>query len=181
MRYPTRKALEAELAALTIAHPGSTIATLVAAIARDRAGTVGADGYATRTPGAGDPGGGSRGSSSTETAALARVNAKTERDLVHENLEQALGYLDQALGSIRAFQHRVSNLVDIMGPPKPPMCEVLVGTDSIHFSDVGGRLHRKHHLSQPAYDFVLTRDRLPDEAEREEYRRYGTWIRRVRT
>jgi hypothetical protein len=78
------------------------------------------------------------------------------------------------------MQHRVANLVDLMGVPQPIRCEVLLTADAAHYSDVGGRLHRPHHLSEPAYDFVRSRGRIPSEAEREEYRRYGTWQRRVR-
>lgn len=176
MTHPTTAQLDALLDQIRITDRRSLTATLHAAIERDRiGGTNTPDGYPTSSNG------GRRGNNplTSVEAAAARL-ARPERDPLNENLTQALGYLHQAVASINALQHRVANLVQLMGVPQPIRCEVLLDADADHYGDVGGRLHRPHHLSRAAYDFVVSRGRLPSEAEREEYRRYGTWQRRMR-
>lgn len=195
MRYPTRKALEAELAAVCITHPSSTLTLLVAAIERARVGGPNeVDGYPASTMGSGSSSTDPERLTSVETAASRLLIAsghhadergarapRTDPDPLESLLQRSLRSLSAIGDAITAHERDVRALREFMGVdgPKVRRCEITLD-EAYKFSDVGGRLHRKYELCRPCYDFVLREGRIPTEAEAEEYRRTGMFIRRVR-
>lgn len=184
MKLPTDPQLDQLLDELRLTDKRTLRAVIAAGLARDRsAGTTAIDGYPASTRG------GRRSTSDpmrltpVEAAALAAAEGRVGHDIVRAMLEQCIGYAEQMRASKRALEQKVHDLAQVMGilgEPPPPTCEILVGEPADRTSDFGGLLTRPYRVCRPVVDFVYTRERLPTETEREEYRRYGVWQRRIR-
>lgn len=184
MKLPTDPQLDTLLDELRLTDKRTLRAVLLAALTRDRAGgPVVIDGYPASTLG------GARGSAdpmrltSVEAAALTDPDSAAGDDPIHTTLRRCLSIAERMRDSRHDLERAVHDLAQIMGilgNPPPPTCEILVGEPVDRTSDFGGLLPRPYRVCRPVVDFVYTRERLPTETEREEYRRYGVWQRRVR-
>lgn len=109
-------------------------------------------------------GGGGRGGAeltSVESAAAARLAGRGERDLVADHVEQLVGYLDQAIASLKAAAYRgnaVAALADA-APDTSRGCAWHADAGTMWIGDltygtVGGRLAAAVDLCDACYGFA---------------------------
>lgn len=165
---------------------------MLAALERDRTGTVTPDGYPSVTGG-----GGSRwnGSSSTERAAVALADGDTGRDWHHELLERATTALNSAVTNLNTLRAALDSLDDLTSdaPPAPRTCQHCTAhlpkshARVVHRrGTVGDRLTVALDLCEPCYLFVWRSTRpgsqaglLPDGDQIRHHDETGKWRVRV--
>lgn len=154
---------------------------LLEALHRDRSGVDTADGYSRGTLGGGT---GSGELTSVEGAASSRIAGRT--DELHDHLERAANFLEEAALNVGAFTNRLALIETIVGtPPKTArVCEShhrVKGdtTEPEIYGTVGGRLTKNLDLCRACWDFVRAHDRIPTDEEINEHSLRGKF--RVRS
>jgi hypothetical protein len=162
-------------------------ARLLAAVRRDRSGSVVPDGYPTTTGGAGAPNG---SDSSTERAALTLVD-RPPRDRHHELTALAVTSIEDAiLGLNRAVAalNSIDDLTKTTGPPEHTCghCTDKRGQGNnrpaAHRGTVGDRLERALDLCEACWGFVrqsanpnTRQGQLPTDTQIRDHEDRGRW------
>jgi len=152
---------------------------LVAAIYRERAGSLTPDGYGR---GNGYEPRGSETSDRTAAAAVALVDghdrlADAHRRHTFRAIDDLEAMLD-ALGRLEGHLTQVSRLVTPDEDQVPPCLPCAAGGavhPATHLGDVGGRLPRPVRLCAAAYEFVRRTGRIPLPEEAAGHARSGRW------
>jgi hypothetical protein len=157
---------------------------LKAALEADKRGGVARpDGYPTSTaPGSG---GGSE-LTSVEAAAEFLCFSKREADEHRALLEQAVGYAQQLLFSMRAMRRhldgiaRLTNPTDLNPPKSCEWCkEAGITRDWDHRTNLDGLLPRETHLCGAHYNYAYKRGEKPSAEQTQHHDKTGTWRVRV--
>jgi len=154
---------------------------LVAALYRERAGTLVPDGYGRGNgfqPRASGPG------DRTAAAAVALAGAEDHLHLADAHRKhtfRAVSDLEAALDAVARLHGHLAQIAKLVTPDEaqaPPCLPCAAGGANhaaTHLGDVGGRLPRPVRLCEAAYEFVRRTGRIPLPEEAAAYARSGRW------
>jgi len=178
---PTRGQLARWFAALRRTDWYAIEHRMVAALYRERAGTLVPDGYG---HGNGYQPRGSTVSDRTAAAAVALADVADHGQLADAHRRHTMGALADleatldALNRVQGHLAQVARLVtpdEDQAPPCLPCAAGGANHAATHLGDVGGRLPRPVRLCEAAYEFVRRTGRIPQPDEAASYARSGRW------